>query len=84
MSQLQFIGSEINFQSLRDYIFEHKINRGDSIALNPQNYEHILEEIKNSQEEIDIPVNIFGVLLVKDTSDAVENGKIQIIKNEKN
>ena len=82
MSQQIFIGSKITFQSLRDYIFEHKINRGDSIVLNPQNYEQIAEEIKNSAEPIEIPVNIFGVLLLKDTVDAVENGKIQIVKNE--
>ncbi|HLA56421.1 MAG TPA: hypothetical protein VK623_09995 [Flavobacterium sp.] len=82
MSQLQFIGSKITFQSIRDYIFEHKVNRGDSIVLNPQNYEHIVEEIKNSPEGIDIPVNVFGVLLIKDTTDTVETGKIQIVKNE--
>jgi len=82
MSQQIFIGSKITFQSLRDYIFDHKINKGDSIVLNIQNYEQITEEIKNSNQPIEIPVNVFGVLLVKDTADVVENGKIQIIKNE--
>ena len=82
MSQQIFIGSKITFQSIRDYIFEHKINKGDSIVLNPQNYEHITEEIKNSAEPIEIPVNVFGVLIIKDTTDTVENGKIQIVKNE--
>jgi len=82
MSEQIFIGSEITFQSLRDYIFEHKINKGDTIVLSPQNYEMITEEIKNSPQEIEIPVNVFGVLLVKDTTLTVENGKIQIVKND--
>ncbi|MBF0693642.1 MAG: hypothetical protein IR153_01125 [Flavobacterium sp.] len=83
MSEQIIIGSDISFHSLRDYIFDHKINRGDSIVLNPQNYEQILDQIRNSPDhEIDIPLNVFGVLLVKDTTDTVENGKIQIVKNE--
>ncbi|HEY0047288.1 MAG TPA: hypothetical protein VGB44_11305 [Flavobacterium sp.] len=83
MSELIFIGSDISFQSLRNYIFDHKITRGDSIALNPQNYEHILDEIRNAPEhEIEIPLNVFGVLLVKDTTGTVDTGKIQLIKNE--
>ena len=80
MSQQIFIGNPISFQSLRDYIFDHKINKGDSIVLNPLNYQSIIEEIKNSNEEIDIPINIFGILLVQ--HDSVELGKIQIIKDE--
>jgi len=83
MSEQIFIGSKISFQSLRDYIFEHKINRGDSVVLNPLNYENIIEEIKHSQtESIEIPVNVFGILLIKDTTDTVDIGKVQIIKNE--
>ena len=83
MAEQIIIGSKVSFHSLRDYIFEHKINRGDSIVLNPLNYEHLIEEIKNSPEHtIDIPLNIFGVLLIKDTTDTVDVGKIQIIKNE--
>lgn len=82
MGQQVFIGSKISFKSLRDYIFDHKVNRGDTIAIHPQNYESILEEIRNSEEPIDIPINVFGVLLVKDTTDTVEVGKVQIIKNE--
>ncbi|MGK4568450.1 hypothetical protein [Flavobacterium sp. 3HN19-14] len=82
MGQLVFIGSKISFIALRDFIFDHKINQGDTIVLHPQNFESILEEIKQSQESIDIPINIFGILLVKDTTDTVELGKIQIVKNE--
>ena len=44
------------------------------------NYQSILEEIKNSEEGIDIPINVFGVLLVQ--HDSVEVGKVQIVKNE--
>ena len=82
MGQQVFIGSEISFRSLRNYIFDHKLEKGDTIAIHPQNYEHILEEIKNSEEPIDIPINVFGILLVKDTADSVELGKVEIIKNE--
>lgn len=81
MSTQTFIGNPISFKILRDYIFEHKINKGDSIALNPLNYNAILEEIKSSAEEgIQIPINVFGVLIVE--NDDVEIGKVQIIKNE--
>ena len=82
MGQIVFIGSKISFISLRDYIFDHKVNQGDTIVLHPQNFENILDEIRQSQESIDIPINIFGILLVKDTTDTVELGKIQIVKNE--
>lgn len=79
MSQQIFIGSTISFKSIRDYIFDHKINKGDSIVLNPMNYQSIMEEIKKSEEEIEIPINVFGVLLVQ--HDSVELGKIQIVKD---
>ena len=81
MSQ-QFKLVKVSFASLRDYIFEHKVNRGDSLVLSIQDFEHLLDEIRNSGEPVPVPINIFGVLLVKDTSGAVENGKIQIVKNE--
>ncbi len=81
MSKQTFIGNPISFKILRDYIFEHKINKGDSITLNPLNYHHIIEEIKNSGEEShQIPINVFGVRIIE--SDQVEIGKVQIIKNE--
>jgi DNA-binding transcriptional MocR family regulator len=84
MSQQIFIGSEISFQSLRDYIIEHRIDRGDTLVMNPFNYDHILDEIKAAHaESIEIPVNVFGVRLVKDTTGTIEGGKIQIVKNER-
>lgn len=82
MGQQVFIGSTISFKSLRDYIFVHKINKGDTVAIHPQNYEAILEEIKKSEEPIEVPIDVFGVLIVKDTTDTVEPGKVLIIKNE--
>ena len=82
MSEQIFIGSNISFPLLRDYIFDHKINKGDSIVLHPLNYEHILEEVRHSEGSIPIPVNIFGILIVKDTTGQVDIGKITIVKNE--
>ncbi|NBL63950.1 hypothetical protein GV828_01910 [Flavobacterium sp. NST-5] len=81
MSKQTFIGNPISFKILRDYIFEHKINKGDSVALNPLNYHYIIDEIKNSGEELhQIPINVLGVRIIE--SDQVEIGKVQIIKNE--
>ena len=82
MSEQIFIGSNISFHLLRDYIFDHKVNKGDSIVLHPLNYENILEEMRHSESGIDIPVNVFGIRIVKDNSGAVDIGKITIIKNE--
>ncbi|MBA9071980.1 hypothetical protein GGR22_000106 [Flavobacterium gossypii] len=81
MSQQIFIGNPLSFKSIRDYIFDHKINKGDSIVLNPLNFKSLIEEIKHSAgETFEIPINVFGVLLLQD--DSVELGKIQIVKNE--
>lgn len=82
MAQQFTIGKEITTPLLRDYVIEHKVNRGDSIVLNPLNYQHIIEEIRHSEESIPMPINILGILLIKDTTDTVETGKIQIVKNE--
>ena len=82
MSEQIFIGSNITFQSLRDYIFEHKINKGDSLILNPLNYEKIIDEIRHQEASISVPVNVFGILLIKDTTGSVDVGKVQIVKNE--
>jgi len=83
MSEFVVVGSAISVASIRDYLFAKKIDKGDSIVLNPQDYENLLEEIRNSDEPIDIPVNVLGVLLLKDTSGEVPVGKVQIVENEK-
>jgi hypothetical protein len=83
MSENIFIGAEISFPALRDFIFTTKLNQGDTIALHPMNYEQILDEIRHHHEgSIEIPINILGILLVKDANDTVEIGKINIIKND--
>lgn len=82
MSEFVVIGSRISIAAIRNYLFDKKIDKGDSLVLNPMDYEHLLEEIKNSDEPVDIPVNVLGVLLVKDTSGDVPLGKVQIVKNE--
>ncbi|RZJ52240.1 MAG: hypothetical protein EOO45_32060 [Flavobacterium sp.] len=83
MSEFSFIGDAISIASIRDYLFTKKIDKGDSLVLNPHDYENITEEIKNSDEPIDIPLNVFGVLIVKDTTGEVPAGKVQIVVNDK-
>jgi len=83
MSEFVVVGHSISVAAIRDYLFAKKIDKGDSIVLNPMDYEHLTEEIKNSDEPIDIPVNVFGVLLLKDASGDVPVGKVQIVKNDK-
>jgi len=83
MSEFVVVGHTISIASIRDYLFAKKIDKGDTLVLSPTDYDSIGEEIKNSEETIDIPVNVFGVLLVKDTTDTVPVGKVQIVKNDK-
>lgn len=83
MSEFVTIGHSISTAAIRDYLFAKKIDKGDSLVLNIMDYEHILDEIRSSDEPVDVPLNVLGVLLVKDTSDSVPVGKVQIIKNEK-
>ncbi len=83
MPEFVVIGNEISIASIRSYLFAKKIDKGDSLVLNPMDYEKILDEIKNSDEPIDIPVNVLGVLLIKDTSGEVPNGKVQIVEDDK-
>jgi hypothetical protein len=83
MSEYAVIGNTISVASIRSYLFAQKIDKGDSLVINPMDYENILDEIRNSEETIDIPLNVLGVLLVKDTGGNVPLGKVQIVKNEK-
>jgi len=82
MSQFVSIGHSISIAAIRDYLFAKRIDKGDSLVLNPSDYDNIGEEMKNSDEPIDIPVNVLGVLLLKDTTGDVPAGKVQIVKNE--
>ena len=82
MSQQITLGKEISVRLLRDYIIEHKINPGDSIVVNPLNFEHLIEEARKSPEGITIPLKLLGIIIAKDNTASVDIGKIQIVKNE--
>ena len=82
MSEFVSIG-KVSIAAIRDYLFAKKIEKGDSLVLNIADYEHLVEDIKNSGEPIDIPLNVFGVLIVKDTNGSVPAGKVQIIGDDK-
>ncbi|MGV3461014.1 MAG: hypothetical protein ACO1N9_11250 [Flavobacterium sp.] len=81
MSEHVTIGN-ISVAAIRDYLFTKRIVKGDSLVLNQSDYMQIIEEIKESGEPIDIPLNVLDVLLLKDTTGEIPAGKLQIIKNE--
>lgn len=82
MSEFVVVGDHITVASIRSYLFAKRIDKGDTLVLNPMDFEHLIGDIKESGEPIDIPLNVLGVLLVKDTSGDVPVGKLQIVKNE--
>ncbi|MBF6608560.1 MAG: hypothetical protein ITG00_07460 [Flavobacterium sp.] len=83
MAEFIFIGDSISFPALRDFIFTHKIDAGDTVVLNALDFDRLLLEIKASGEELpDIPMTLLGVLITKDSTDTIPAGKIQIVKNE--
>lgn len=83
MSEFVVVGDHITVATIRSYLFAKKIDKGDTLVLNPMDYEHLIGDIKHSGEPIDIPLNVLGVLLAKDASGDVPVGKLQIVKNEK-
>lgn len=83
MPEFVVVGNPISIASIRDYLFAKKIDKGDSLVLNPMDFEHILDEIRNSGDPVDIPLNVLGVLLIKDTTGEVPNGKVQIVEDDK-
>ncbi len=83
MSEFVFISDTISVAAIRDYLFTKKIDKGDSLVFNPMDYEKLIEEIKNLDEPVQIPVNVLGVLLIKDTTGDIPVGKVQIVQNEK-
>lgn len=83
MSEFVVLGNTISVASIRSYLFSKKIDKGDSLVINPMDYENLLDEIRNSDEPLDIPLNVLGVLLIKDTTGNVPLGKVQIVENEK-
>lgn len=82
MSEFVVVGDHITVATIRSYLFAKKIDKGDTLVLNPMDYEHLIGDIKHSGEPIDIPLNVLGVLLAKDASGDVPVGKLQIVKNE--
>lgn len=83
MSEFVTIGHAISIAAIRDYLFAKRIDQGDTLVLNEHDYHTISEEILHSGEPVDIPVNVLGVLLAKDTTGDIPVGKVQIVKNEK-
>ncbi len=83
MPEFVVIGNPINVASIRDYLFAKKIDKGDSLVLNIADYDTLVEEVKHSGEPIDIPFNVFGVLILKDSSNTIPAGKVQIIEDDK-
>ena len=83
MPEFVVVGNPISIASIRDYLFAKKIDKGDSLVLNPMDFKHLLDEIRNSGDPVDIPLNVFGVLLIKDTTGEVPNGKVQIVEDDK-
>lgn len=83
MPQFVSIGDTVSIAAIRNYLFAKKIDKGDSLVLNPADYDHIINEIKDSHTPVDIPVNVFGVLLIKDSGGDVPLGKVQIVEDDK-
>jgi hypothetical protein len=71
----------VTIAAVRNSLFSRHIDKGDSIVLNPADYEHLLQDIKNSGEPVDIPLNVLGVLIVKDNAAEIPAGKARVIKN---
>lgn len=83
MPEYVVIGSKITIASIRDFLFAKRIDKGDSLVLNPMDFEQIGEEIKNSEEGVPVPLNVLGVRILKDTSGEVPLGKVQIVEDDK-
>jgi len=83
MPEYVAIGNSISVAAIRDYLFAKRIDKGDSLIVSAADYDNIIEEIKKSEEPIDIPLNVLGVLIIKDTTGNVPVGKVQIVEDDK-
>jgi len=82
MAEFTFI-HKISVASLRDYIMTHQLDQGDSIVLNPHDFEKLIRDIKNTSDEIpDIPLSVLGVIVSQDSTDTIPIGKVQNVKND--
>lgn len=74
---------QMSVAGLRDYIITHRIDQGDSLVLNAHDFEHLVQDMRQSSDEVpDFPIQILNVIITKDTTDSVPAGKVQIVKNE--
>ena len=82
MSEFNFL-HQMSVAGIRDYIMSHRLDHGDSIVLNAQDFEHIVQEMRNASDEVpDFPIKILKVIVTQDTGDSIPAGKDQIVKNE--
>jgi len=83
MSQYNVI-HQMSVAGIRDYIITHRIDHGDSLVLNLHDFDNLVQDMKDSSDEIpDFPIKILNVIITKDSTDTVPIGKVQIVKNEK-
>lgn len=82
MSTYNFLHS-VSVAGIRDYLITHRVDAGDSLILNPSDYESIFNEMKNDSEDpIDFPIKVLQVIIARDNTASVPAGKVQIVKNE--
>lgn len=81
MSEHTSLGTHVSVSAIRDYLFAGKAQKGDTIVLSNIDYEKIAAEFKAGDEPVEIPLNILGITITKDTANKVEPGKIHVIKN---
>lgn len=81
MSEYIALSGRVSTAAIRNFLFEKRVDKGDTLVLNPMDYEYVIDEMRNSDEPVDIPLNVLGVLLTK--SDSVPAGKVQVVKNDK-
>lgn len=80
MSSITPLGNKISLAWIKEYIFKNQISSGDSLILNPQDFELIIQEMKSSGDGIStIPAIVQGVLIIQDAADRVSMGQAQVL-----
>lgn len=80
MSPITPLGNKISLTTIKEYIFKNQISSGDSLILNPQDFELIIQEIKATGGGIStIPAIVQGVLIIQDAADRVSIGQVQVL-----
>lgn len=75
------LGTDVSVAAIRDYLFAGNVQKGDTIVLSSIDYEKIAAEFKAGEQPIEIPLNILGVTISKDTANKIEPGKIHVVKS---